>query len=186
MATTSAERLQRLRDLVEEKALIWGKFTLSSGLESPWYLDLKKVLLLPEGAYLIGQATLELLQEEAYTAVGGYGLGGQLMTSAVVTVSWPSARPIRGFYILEQDCGLVIKGHFPPGGIAVALVDDVLTSGKSLARAIKAVQANGCRVGQIVVVIDRGQGGLARLQGQGYEVRALLSADASGKISING
>ena len=60
--------LERLRDMVEKRSLFPAKegeeFTLSSGSKSPWYLELKRVLLLPEGASLCRLLAVEGRKKE--------------------------------------------------------------------------------------------------------------------------
>lgn len=171
---------QRLRDLVAEKAVLHGGFTLVSGFKSTLYFDLKRVLCWPEGAYLIGEVVFQILKASGFQFVGGYGLGGHLMTAAIVTASGRERNyPISGFEVRDEG----IKGHLPPIGGAVAVVDDVLTTGKSILKAIEVIEATGRRVGKVIPLLDRQQGGedLRRR----YDVVPILLADASGGIRVN-
>ena len=177
------EDLRRLRDVVAEKAVLSGKFTLASGLEASRYFDLKQVLLCPEGACLVGKVVSWILTTSNLRFVGGYGLGGWLMTATTVVMSGRNGRhPISGFEV-EEDKG--IKGHLPSVGEPVAVVDDVLTTGKSLLVAMEAVIASQRRVKKAIVILDRQQGGLEELQRKGYDVVALLRVDASGEIRVS-
>ncbi len=49
---------ERLRQLIRQHCLSFGDFTLSSGRRSSYYLDLRKLSTLPEGAYLLARVLL--------------------------------------------------------------------------------------------------------------------------------
>ena len=66
----------------------------------------------------------------------------------------------------------------------MAIVDDVITTGGSVLRAIEAVEALGCKVVKVVVLLDRQQGGADEIVRRGYDFAALLVADASGEVSL--
>lgn len=55
------------------------------------------------------------------------------------------------------------------------MVEDVITSGKSLLETIDEVENEGLNVSDIVVVLDRQQGGREKLQEKGYNVHTLFT-----------
>ena len=66
----------RLLDVLREKAVLRGTFTLSSGRTSSFYLDCKRVTLDPEGLTLVADRILDLLPEfEPVAAIGGPPIG---------------------------------------------------------------------------------------------------------------
>ncbi|MFC1938013.1 orotate phosphoribosyltransferase, partial [Chloroflexota bacterium] len=67
-----------------------------------------------------------------------------------------------------------MEGHFKDGS-RVAIVDDVVTTGGSLMRTIKAVEAADCKVVKVIVLLDRNEGGSEKLKAEGYDFAALLS-----------
>jgi uridine monophosphate synthetase len=66
-----------------------------------------------------------------------------------------------------------IEGHFQPGDRAVVL-DDLITTGGSKLAAIAPLQTAGLRVQDVVVLIDREQGGRGDLEAAGYRLHAVL------------
>jgi orotate phosphoribosyltransferase len=56
----------------------------------------------------------------------------------------------------------------------VAIIDDVLTTGGSVKKAIEAVEAANCRVVKIMVLVDRHEGGGDELKKRGYDFAAIL------------
>jgi orotate phosphoribosyltransferase len=57
----------------------------------------------------------------------------------------------------------------------VAIVDDVATTGGSSIQAVAAVEALGCKVARVVVVLDRLEGAVEAFAARGLEFRALTT-----------
>ncbi len=180
--------LERLRELVIEKSVRYGYFVLASGSESSYYFDGRLTTLWPEGALLVGRKVFEVISRRGgVDAIGGPTLGADPIVAAVVLTSQLEGKPIPGFIVRKEPkrhgTQRHVEGHLPEKG-TVALVDDVITTGGSLIRAIEVVESAGCRVGKVVVLLDRNQGGSIELRKRGYDFTALLSADAHGMVTI--
>src|SRR5205085_12098040 len=78
---------QQLIDLVRQKALKFGDFTLASGKKAKYYLDGKQVTLDSFGAKLIAEGILDLLGADLPKAVGGMAIGADPITAAVITMA---------------------------------------------------------------------------------------------------
>jgi len=72
-----------------------------------------------------------------------------------------------------------IEGHLKEGS-RVAIVDDVLTTGGSVMKAIEAVEAVNCKVVKVIVLVDRNEGGSDRLKEEGYDFTSILNLWPSG------
>ena len=181
-------RLARLKEIVEEKAVLRGAFTLASGQQSSYYFDGRRVTHDAEGIALIGTLVAEALEEAGIAAVGGPASGANPIVTATQIACYQKMRPMRGFYVRaerkEYGAQRRIEGDVPVAGAQVAIVDDVITTGGSIQQAIEAVEAEGSHVARVVVVVDRRQGGAERLRDRGYEVVALFEADGEGRISV--
>ncbi len=181
------QELERLKELVIEKSFRYGYFTLSSGRESLYYFDGRITTLSPEGAYLVGKRMFSLIRGAGIDAVGGPTLGADPIVTAVALVSHLEEAPVPAFIVRKDPkkhgAQRHIEGNFPEGG-TVAIVDDVITSGKSIIRAIEVVEAAGSQVGKVIVLVDRNEGGADELRSRGYSFTALFSADEKGKVSI--
>ncbi len=167
MTTTSPQR-DRLRTLLTDHAVIHESVVLSSGKRSSYYVDARQVLLDPEGAALAGALSWEALAPAGPKAVGGLTLGADPLVCAASAAAWAAGERVTGFFVRKESKthGLQqwIEGPFIEEGTPVAVVDDVLTSGGSLAIAIqKARQAGGVVVAALVV-IDREEGGRAVIE----------------------
>src|ERR1700678_2269568 len=78
---------QALIQLVRDKALRFGQFTLASGKQASYYLDGKQVTLDSAGARLIAEGILDLLGQPLPQAVGGMAIGADPITAAVITLA---------------------------------------------------------------------------------------------------
>ena len=178
---------ERLLEVFKDHAVLRGDFTLSSGLKTSYYFDGRMVTLWPEGAYLIGRKILHILVAAGAEAVGGMTVGADPIVAAVSVVSHLEGRPIPAFIVRgevkEHGTQKRIEGPLKAGS-RVAIVDDVITTGGSVLRAIEAVEAEGCRVVKVVVLLDRQQGGSDEIRRRGYDFSAILSADPSGEVRL--
>ncbi len=182
------DELERLRELIIERSFSYGYFTLSSGKESLYYFDGRLTSLWPEGAYLIGKSVLRLVRNARLEAVGGPTVGADPIVSAVALMSYLEGSPIPAFIVRKEPKKHGGQRHIEgilPEKANVAIVDDVVTTGGSLIRAIEVVEAAGCHVGQVIVVVDRQEGGSDEIKNRGYELTSLLSADQKGNVSIS-
>jgi len=93
---------EKLFDLLNREALKRGKFVLSSGKESDYYLDGRIITLSAQGAYLVASIILDMLKDETLDAIGGPTLGADPISGALAAVSYISGRPIRTFIVRKQ------------------------------------------------------------------------------------
>ena len=169
MVDSRAETRRKLRDLLETRAAQKRDVTLSTGAKSSFYFDCKPVTLSPDGANLVGTAFLDALDElpEPPEAVGGLTLGADPIVSAMVVLSHMRGRPIHGFYVRKEPKSHGTKRLIenpPKSGAKVVIVDDVVTSGGSLLKAVAEARAAGCEVVGVMAVVDREeQDGKARI-----------------------
>ena len=182
----SGSEINRLLDLVLEKSFKFGDFTLSSGLKSAYYFDGRLTTLDPEGAYLVGKMVFELARNAGVEAIGGPTIGADPMIAGAALFSFLERNPMPAFIVRNEPKKHGMRNHIEghlPAGSKVAIVDDVITTGGSIFRSIKAVEAEGCSVAKVIVLLDRNQGGADELKKLGYDFSALLSADAAGKVT---
>jgi orotate phosphoribosyltransferase len=182
------ERTERILKLAHETgALLYGDFTLASGKKSGHYFEGKRLTLSPEGAYQVGKAVYDELAGIDVDAVGGLAMGAFPMVTATTLVSYQEGQPIPSFIVRDQPkehgTQRKIEGHLREGS-RVAIVDDVITTGGSVSRAIEAVEALNCKVVKVIVIVDRNEGGSKKLKSEGYSFTAFINLWPSGDISI--
>ena len=185
-----SETLDRLLALALERGAIkYGDFTLTSGKKSSYYFDGRLLSLDPEGAFLISQAIIPLLEQAGAMAVGGTTLGADPMVAALALASHIKGRSIPAFIVRKESkthgTKQNIEGPLEPG-TNVAIVDDVCTTGGSLFHAIDAAEEAGCSVVKVVSILDRNEGGSDEMRKRGYNFSTLLAATVEGKIEKAG
>lgn len=168
----------RLMDLIRERALKFGDFTLASGKKSPYYLDGKQVTLSAEGLLQISWGLLELMQGIQFSGFGGMSIGADPIVGGVLVAAAAQNRPLQGFMVRKEAKGhgtqRFIEGPISPGD-RVVIVDDVVTTGGSALQAVDRVQEFGCEVVHVVGIVDRLQGGEAAFKARGLSFSALLT-----------
>lgn len=146
---------------------------LSSGKMSDRYFDGRKVTLNPKGATLFARAILELVDMKKIDAVGGPSIGADPIATAVSVFTYLDKKiEIPAFLIRKEpkSYGLQkqVEGADLKPGMNVLIVEDIVTTGKSILNAIGAVEALGAKVVQIVCLLDRDEGGSAALRAYSY------------------
>jgi orotate phosphoribosyltransferase len=175
---------QRLKEILLEKSYRQGRFTLTSGKTSDFYIDGKQTTLSAEGSYLCGKLLLELINKEKQPieAVGGMTLGADPLVTAISLVSFLEGRPIPAFIVRKEakghGTGNYIEGlKNMPTGCRVALVEDVVTTGGTLLKVIERVEAQGFTVGLVATVVERQEGGVETLADKGYKLKSIFTRE---------
>lgn len=176
---------QRLKELILEKSYRKGKFKLSSGKESDFYIDGKQTTLSAEGAYLCGRLIFDLLKDHSrpIEAIGGMTLGADPLVTAVSMVSYLEKSPIPAFIVRKEPKQHGTESYIEgmknlPAGATVALVEDVVTTGGTLLKVIDRVEAQGFQVGLVVTVVDRQEGGAEALAARGFPLKSIFTRES--------
>ena len=166
----------RLLELLKERALEIRPVVLSSGKTSDYYMDCKRVTLSPEGAYLTGKLMLQMIRPDA-SAVAGLTLGADPIVSAVSLLSYQASRNLAGLIVRKEPkkhgTMSYVEGPALEKGSKVAVVEDVVTSGASLLRAIDRIAAAGYEPVQALTILDREEGGREVIEERGFSLQAL-------------
>jgi orotate phosphoribosyltransferase len=156
-----------------------GGFTLVSGKISDEYLDCKLALSRAEALPVLGTLMLAQVDPRA-VAIGGLTMGSDPIAMSTSFAS-ASGRRLRWFSVRkdakEHGRKKTVEGSVSPGD-RVVVVDDVATTGGSTIQAIEKSRAHGLDVVQVLVLVDREEGGLQNVRnvsGPGIEVKALFT-----------
>jgi orotate phosphoribosyltransferase len=160
-----------------------GGFKLASGATSPFYVDCRVLMAHPGPRHLVAQLAFEQLKSLSFDCIGGLEIGAIAIATAIADEAYRASprREWRTFVVRKQpkDHGLgkLIEGAVKPGDRAV-IVDDVLTSGGSIIKAVKAAREAGLKVEQALVIVDRKeQAGRAKVEAEGLTLFSLLTID---------
>ncbi len=156
-------------------------FRLSSGKMSNVYFDLRLTTLSPEGQHLIGNLVFDTIKEHGLKprGVGGLTMGADPVSSSAAYASYLKGEPIEAFVIRKEPKphgrGLQVEGNVQAGD-DVVIVDDVLTTGGSVIKAIEIARETGLKVLAVIVVLDRcEQNGRENIEKLGYPLYSLLT-----------
>ena len=151
-----------LLKILKREAFFKEKITLSSGKESDFYIDARRVTLSPQGAYLCGKIILELIADDSLEAVGGPTLGADPLVGAIASLSHQLKRPMKTFIVRKASKPYgkqqQVEGPLLKLGSRVAVIDDVATSGKSLLHSIDVLEQMGMKVVRALCIVDRQEG----------------------------
>lgn len=152
------EREQLLRH-INDKAVIHGPVTLSSGQRANHYVDLRQVTLSGSGAPLVGAAMLAATADLDYTAVGGLTLGADPVAAAMLHAAHAQGRDLDAFVVRKagKEHGLQRRIEGPDvSGRRVLALEDTSTTGNSVLTAVTALQDAGAEVVGVAVLVERG------------------------------
>ena len=182
--TSAAEKLARA--FHDTRSFKWDQkkgFTLASGQISPFYVDCRALMAHPSARRLVGQLAHEGLTGVEIDCLGGLEIGAISIATTISDFAYAAdpKREWRTFVVRKQakDHGLgkLVEGAIRSGDRAL-IVDDVLTSGGSLLKAVAAARQEGLIVRYALVIVDRKeQEGHAKVEQEGVKVISLLTID---------
>lgn len=177
-------REQLARAFHDTQSFKWDRdkgFKLASGETSPFYVDCRSLMAHPEARRLVAQLAYEALTDIEFDCLGGLELGAIPIAVAISDFACAASRQRlwRTFAVRKQpkDHGLgkLIEGSIRPGDRAL-IVDDVLTSGGSLLKAMGVAREAGLLVDHALVILDRQeQDGRTRVEREQVQLISLLT-----------
>jgi len=173
--------IPELVQLLASRSAKRGNFTLASGRSSTLYIDARLTTMSPEGLRLIGTLGLSALRSSNWSvqSVGGLTLGADPIAYAIAYASAATSSPLRAFTVRKEakshGTGQRIEGPFSSGDY-VAVIEDVITTGRSALNAAKAITEAGGKIAGVLALVDREEGGREALENSGLQVIALTRA----------
>jgi orotate phosphoribosyltransferase len=158
-------------------------FQLASGLTSPYYVDCRALMAQPSARALVAELAWQGLNRLTLDCIGGLEIGAISIATTISDYAYRATptQELRTFVVRKQakDHGLgkLVEGMVTAGDRAL-IVDDVLTSGGSLLKAVTAARNAGLVVQHALVIVDRKeQEGRARVENEGVTVTSLITID---------
>lgn len=176
--------------LLEAGCIKFGEFTLKSGLKSPIYIDLRRIITYPRLLADIAQTYLPLLSTLQFSRIAGLPYAAIPIATAIsLAGQYPMIYPRKE--AKSYGTKAEIEGDYHDGE-TVVVIDDLATTGGSKFEAIEKLTGAGLVVKDIVVLVDRQSGARESLEQAGYAMHAVLTIgqlldhwSANGKVATD-
>jgi orotate phosphoribosyltransferase len=165
--------------LIKNGNIKFGKFTLSSGATSDFYVDVKSALLNPYFLKIVSKRAAQLITGDKVAAVElgavPFGVAVSIETGKNLII----VRKEKKEYGLEK----MVEGELVYGEV-ITFVEDVTTTGSTILKAVTRLKEKGVRTDRVVVVVDRQEGARENLEQEGIELLSLVNIKNIKKDSI--
>ena len=184
-------KLEILKALIDLETIKFGKFKLTSGKESSFYIDLRIIPSYPQAFRKIMDFYVEKANQiKNFDVIAGIPTSGMIYASIL---AYRIQKPFIYVRKEQKNWGEKkrIEGKLEKNK-RVLLVDDLITTGKTILDAILAIRWEEGIVNDVVVLVDREGGGKEKLEKEGLKLHSLLRVGEilefmvnSGKINQN-
>jgi orotate phosphoribosyltransferase len=182
-----------IKNYIQNNCITYGDFTLSSGKKSNYYFDVKRAFYDPEIITKISNLLLQRIfrcnvyhtvkRNSPYiNTISGIELGSVPLIGSMESVYcyFESAYKYN-FCIVRKPKGYgtnkLVEGNDITNKNRVVLIDDVLTTGKSILNAKNIIENYGAKVELVMVVVDRQEVGGEDLEDRGIYVDSLFKME---------
>jgi uridine monophosphate synthetase len=155
----------------EAGCIKFGEFKLKSGIMSPVYVDFRGLISKPKLLAEVGQALAARAKQIGCDRIAGIPYAGiPLGVAAAIAGDLPMIYPRKE--VKDYGTSKRIEGEYKAGD-KVLVIDDIITDGASKIEAIEPLTEAGLVVTDVLVILDREQGGAKLLERSGYMLHSL-------------
>ena len=166
------EKEQLALDLFDHEAVKFGLFTLKNGSKSPIYITLRVLVSYPETLKRIATAMAGMARSLKFDCIAGIAYTGiPIATALSLQTGWPMIHNRKE--VKEYGISKALEGVFEKGQTAL-VIDDLITDGASKFEIIAPLEEAGLKIKDIIVLVDREQGGKQKLAEKGYNLESVL------------
>lgn len=167
------------------KTLCWEKkeFTLASGKKSDFYIDLRRISFDGKYLYLIGKLLYEEIgnaKDLKFSVIAGVPVGGIPLISAILAASFLDKNPLKSVVIRKEKKeygkgNLIEPVQFLSKGANILIIEDVVTTGGSILKAVKNAREEGYEITDAFCMVDRQEGGAEFLKENGIVIHSVFT-----------
>jgi uridine monophosphate synthetase len=160
-------------ELFRSGCIKFGNFTLASGKQSPIYIDLRRVVSFPDLFKMVANAYADVVKTLEFDHIASVPYAA-LPTGAVVAMKLNRSLIYPRKEVKQHGTGQAVEGAFQTGQTTI-LLEDVITSGGSIVTAAESLRQAGLQVKDVVVLVDREQGGHNKMNEAGIALHAIMT-----------
>ena len=159
--------------LCDAKIMKFGLFSLASGRKSPVYVDVRVLPSTPASFSTAVDELVKKVKEMKVDVVAGAETAGIPIAAAIaikakLPMIYVRKRP-KSYGTMSFIEGILEKGQ------KVVLIDDMITDGRSKVRFIEGIRKEEAICEDVLVIIDREQGGTETLAAENVKLHSLIT-----------
>lgn len=166
---TKKEKL--ILELFRYKCIEFGAYKLKSGIISPYYIDIRKLVSFPGLMKKVTAVYWSIVKKLKFNRLAGVPYAA-LPTASIMSVLYNV--PMVYTRKEKQTHGItkLVQGEYKKGE-KVIVIDDIITTGASKLMVIKPLKESGLKVKDIVLLVDRENGGKKIIEKEGYKLHTV-------------
>lgn len=164
---------QLYSQLFDAGCIKFGEFKLKSGIISPVYVDFRVLVSYPKLLALVGKELARKMEDLTFDRLAALPYAGlPIGVAASLESNAPMIYPRKE--AKSYGTGKLIEGEYTQGE-RVLIIDDVITDGGAKLEAVKPLEEAGLVIKDVLIILDREQGGKKILADAGYTLHSVMT-----------